>query len=648
MPGLSFQRSVAVTIKMSLLVAVVFLLATLASVSLLAKWRLAALEQSVEQLGRDRLPRMRAMGEAELAVTRMRLSAVRAALATTDAERTQIKDLIAERMTALDNKLDALRQLVADDPAQSLILESFTSKWRTYLKYQDEILGTEARGSRDQIGQLVNAVTLGPFQDVIDAIDEGINYADIQANEVIRGAEQERGRFATLLWLLNGASVFVGLGTLIFVIRDVSLPIRRITESMERIAEGELDAEIPFAERRNELGMMARALVVFRKSLAENERLGAATRTLSELSDWLQLAKSEAELYDMIADVLARLMPECAGTLFIYTAERDFLARVKAWNDPRDVVSMHPDDCWALRRGHTYVHGMSEIEFPCAHVDAAEEDYCCIPILAHGETVGLLYLQYLRGESESAADAKARITDRQRLGLAAAEHISIAIANAKLREKLRDQSMRDVLTGLNNRRYLMEAGQRELKRAARENLEIGALAIDIDHFKSFNDTHGHGAGDAVLREVGAVIGSFAREYDIACRNGGEEFVVLMPRIDASGAAARAEELRGRVEATSVRHGGVALPRVTISVGVAIYPDAGADLAALLKSADEALYAAKRHGRNRVEIARDNVGSRLASADEGLDRLIGTISARQAAQDSCCEAAVTAEAARDAA
>jgi methyl-accepting chemotaxis protein len=270
---------VAVTIKMSLLVAVVFLLATLAGVSLLAKWRLASLEQSVEELGRQRLPRMRAMGEAELAVTRLRLSAVRAALATTDAERTQIKELIAERMTALDKKLDALRQLVADDSAQSLILASFTSKWRAYLSYQDKILGTDTLRSREQIGQLVNAETLGPFQDVIDAIDEGINYADIQANDVIRGAEQERGRFATLLWLLNGASILVGLGTLIFVIRDVSLPIRRITESMERIAQGELDAEIPFAERRNELGMMARAMVVFRKSLAENERLGAATRT---------------------------------------------------------------------------------------------------------------------------------------------------------------------------------------------------------------------------------------------------------------------------------------------------------------------------------------------------------------------------------
>jgi diguanylate cyclase (GGDEF)-like protein len=249
-----------------------------------------------------------------------------------------------------------------------------------------------------------------------------------------------------------------------------------------------------------------------------------------------------------------------------------------------------------------------------------------------------LYLQYLRGESETAADAKARFTDRQRLGLAAAEHISIAIANAKLREKLRDQSMRDALTGLNNRRYLMEAGQRELKRAARENLEIGAVAIDIDHFKRFNDTHGHGAGDAVLREVGAVIRSFAREYDIACRNGGEEFVVLMPRIDASAAAARAEELRGRVEATSVRHGGLALPRVTISVGIAGYPDCGADLAALLKSADEALYEAKRLGRNRVEVACGKVGSRLAAADEGLDRLLGTISARQAAPSDTPDAA----------
>ena len=99
--------------------------------------------------------------------------------------------------------------------------------------------------------------------------------------------------YSVILWAVNGISILIGLATLIFVVRDVSTPIHRITQSMELIAKGNLDAEIPYAERGNELGMMARALVVFKKSLIENERLSAATRTLSELSEWLQSAKSE-------------------------------------------------------------------------------------------------------------------------------------------------------------------------------------------------------------------------------------------------------------------------------------------------------------------------------------------------------------------
>ena len=104
---------------------------------------------------------------------------------------------------------------------------------------------------------------------------------------------------------------------------------------------------------------MARALTVFKRSLIENERLNAATRTLSELSEWLQSAKSEAELYEMISSVLGRLMPECKGSLFIYANSRDVLEVATEWNGQSRTASIHPDDCWSLRRGHAYVHGTS-------------------------------------------------------------------------------------------------------------------------------------------------------------------------------------------------------------------------------------------------------------------------------------------------
>jgi diguanylate cyclase (GGDEF)-like protein len=365
---------------------------------------------------------------------------------------------------------------------------------------------------------------------------------------------------------------------------------------------------------------------VFKKSLIENDRLSAATRTLSELSEWLQSAKSEPELYGMISSVLGRLMPECRGTLFIYANSRDVLEVATEWNGTSNTKSIHPEDCWSLRRGHPYVHGTSEIEFHCDHVDCdhVNTNYCCIPIVAHGDTVGLLHLEYTADASETSDEARARFGDRARLGLACAEHLSIAIADMKLREGLRDQSVRDVLTGLNNRRYLLETARRELLHAERNKHPLSVVTVDVDHFKTFNDNHGHDAGDTVLRHVGEIMRAQFTGNAVPCRFGGEEFVVLLPNTGVADAAARAEELRARIEAMTIRYADGQLPRVTISAGVSGFPQAGANLTELLRVADEALYAAKQNGRNRVEmpgaIAAD------AGCDEAADKAVAVLGA----------------------
>jgi diguanylate cyclase (GGDEF)-like protein len=437
-------------------------------------------------------------------------------------------------------------------------------------------------------------------------------------------AEAERNAFSVVLLVVNILSIAVGFATLLFVVREVSLPIRRMTETMELIAKGDLNTEIPFADRRNELGLMARALVVFKRSLIENERLNAATRTLSELSEWLQSAKSESELYRMISSVLGDLMPECKGTLLIYANSRDVLELAAQWNGQAHNPSIHPEDCWSLRRGHPYVHGTSEIEFHCDHVQSdVNQNYCCIPILAHGDTVGLLHLEYIAEKSETAEEAKARFADRARLGLACAEHLSIAIANMKLREGLRDQSVRDVLTGLNNRRYLLETARRELLRAIRHKHPVSVISLDVDHFKSFNDNHGHDAGDTVLRHVGEVLRALFSEDAVPSRFGGEEFVVLLPGAGIEEAAVRAEELRARIEGLTIRYADGVLPRVTISAGIATFPEAGSsNLAELLRVADDALYRAKQNGRNRVEMP----AGAIADVDKAADRAAAELGA----------------------
>jgi diguanylate cyclase (GGDEF)-like protein len=309
------------------------------------------------------------------------------------------------------------------------------------------------------------------------------------------------------------------------------------------------------------------------------------------------------ELYGMVAQFLSKLLPDCGGVLYVYANSRDVLESTKAWNGGKITQAMHPDDCWALRRGRTYTFGDKEIDFPCSHIASdAPGRYCCIPILAHGETIGLLHLQLSRDVDPARSGSLTSISEQHRLGLICAEQISLAIANVKLRDQLRDQSIRDPLTSLFNRRYLMETCRREFSRAARTNQCVSVLSIDVDHFKKFNDNHGHDAGDTVLRAVGQCLQENFREEDVPCRFGGEEFVVILPGTNPEEGIRKAESLRAKVEALVVRYLDGNLPRITISVGVAAFPRSGATPQEVLKIADEALYRAKEEGRNRVQSA----------------------------------------------
>jgi len=421
--------------------------------------------------------------------------------------------------------------------------------------------------------------------------------------EMIRtrgNVETDQYWFVLALSILAGIAFLALCGGIALVRTGLLLPLSRVRQSMLRLAQGDLGAEPVDRRRAAEIAEMEQAIGVFRAGLVERGRLNRETRLLSELNEWLQSCNSLGELYDMVAEFLSRLLPGCAGSLYIYANSRDVLEGSKAWNGGAVQASMHPEDCWGLRRGHVYSFGEREIDFPCAHVGSAHaEQYCCIPVLAHGETIGLLHLEFRVGDD--GVFRPEEIDEQRRLGLMCAEQISLAIANVKLRDQLRDQSIRDPLTGLFNRRYMLETCRREFSRAARGNQSVTMLSIDVDHFKKFNDNHGHDAGDTVLREVGNCLETVFRNEDVACRFGGEEFVVVLPGAPIEIGMRRAEELRAKIEGLSVRYLEQNLPRITISVGVAAFPEAGDNPQTVLKAADDALYRAKEGGRNRVEL-----------------------------------------------
>lgn len=177
----------------------------------------------------------------------------------------------------------------------------------------------------------------------------------------------------------------------------------------------------------------------------------------------------------------------------------------------------------------------------------------------------------------------------------------MALANLKLRESLRNQSVRDPLTGLFNRRYMEESLERELRRFSRSQRPVGVIMLDLDHFKRFNDTFGHDAGDALLRELGHLLQTRTRKEDMACRYGGEEFVIVLSGASLEIAQERAEQLREKVKTLKVELRGHSLGAMTVSLGVAVAPHHGSTIAEILRAADLALYEAKKAGRDRVVV-----------------------------------------------
>nr|WP_235216120.1 diguanylate cyclase [Ruegeria halocynthiae] len=333
-----------------------------------------------------------------------------------------------------------------------------------------------------------------------------------------------------------------------------------------------------------------------RELMDEQLRLAREVRLLGELNEWLQSSRSLDELFDMVSRFMTHILPCAEGSVYVYSNSRDVLDGCASWNDGTHKAHIHPEGCWGLRRGRTYEFGASEIDFICEHAEPHDgRPYFCFPILAHGETVGLLHLRAHEGRDEEFHASK-------KLAQLCAEQISMAIANVRMRDQLHDQSVRDPLTGLFNRRHMTETLRKSISRSQQTGAPLSLVAVDVDHFKKFNDTHGHDAGDMVLRAVGSALENACDRDEVACRIGGEEFMLILPDNPPDDAMTRAEQLRQAVEAVSVRYGEKSLPRITISVGVAHYPVHGTMPQDLMRAADDALYAAKDKGRNQVQLA----------------------------------------------
>lgn len=338
-----------------------------------------------------------------------------------------------------------------------------------------------------------------------------------------------------------------------------------------------------------------------RQHVRELEQRNKEMTHLAELGELLESCQNIDEAAAAIARVAGPLFAGDAGALYQLTNSRDAVEAVAVWGDPPPVRRVFsPADCWALRRGRLHVVG-SEEDLRCAHLeDPLVEGAVCAPLSAQSETLGVLHLQVRKPVPVERLPVL--LADRERLTRTLAEQLELALANFRLRETLREQSTRDQLTGLFNRRFMEESLERELRRARREGYSLGLLMMDLDHFKQFNDGFGHAAGDLAMHLVGSFLSGAVRGDDVACRYGGEEFVVILPRASLDDTRRLGETLREGLKALRVEPSGLRLPALTVSVGVACSPDHGETREQLLQAADSALYRAKASGRDQVVVA----------------------------------------------
>lgn len=325
---------------------------------------------------------------------------------------------------------------------------------------------------------------------------------------------------------------------------------------------------------------------------------------LSELSNFLLSCVTVEEACNALPKYCELLFPGETGALYLFRASRDYLIPYARWGGlQRDPPPFKQDECWALRRGrpHTVVDRQKDVL--CAHLDARDDAgaHICVPMVIQGELLGLLWMTLVA--AETAGDAASGLRgDRQQLAVSLADQVALALSNIRLRESLRQQTIRDALTGLYNRRFLEESLEREIARCRRNGNGFGVLMLDVDHFKRFNDTFGHDAGDSVLRAIAQALQDNTRSGDIVCRYGGEEFTVVLPDADLQGTSTRASHLLAAVRGLQLSHNGKEVGTITISIGLALFPTHGETIKAVITAADKALYEAKGAGRDRLAVA----------------------------------------------
>jgi diguanylate cyclase (GGDEF)-like protein len=522
-------------------------------------------------------------------------------------------DFVAKHSTLIGD----VQALTIDNPQQQQLISRISTLIDLRISKTKQMIELGKAGQFDQALKLGVDSQLGAvINELQDSIDESV--------ALERGLLLQRGALAISADGLIERVMLTGSGVAIVILliaaysaaRRLRQPLEDLRLGTAAISQGDFSHRIP-VRAHDEFGDLADAFNAMGANLSElrrtrelaalemarmNSELTERTRDLQlrtgfiealvRMSTRLQTAISDEEFGDVVSRHLPMIIHDRPGALYLHNNSRNLLVRTAQWTFAEPLAAQFtPPECWALRRGQPHLVVEKDKDIICSHVDGeATLAYACYPLSAQGDIIGLLYLT---GRAQEADFGAIDVLTEQ---------IALALANHRLRLSLREQSIRDPLTGLFNRRYMEESLSMELSRAIRTRAPVSVVMLDIDHFKRFNDTFGHDAGDALLQAAGKLMPTQFRDGDVLCRYGGEEFLVIMPGASMAEAEVRAEALRAAVKNLSVVHRGQNLGVVSMSFGIASFPSHAKSSERIVQLADAALIRAKRNGRDRIELA----------------------------------------------
>jgi len=498
--------------------------------------------------------------------------------------------------TAVRQDLAALRALEQPGPSNVSALEAIQaeiSRWQEQwarpllaggqkIKPQDTPAGLE-EGNRQ-------------FLKIQDSLMRLLEDSQKATESRIQGREQAMRRALAL-----GAVVSLLLGVMLlallpFATRSITRPVRQLIEASERVSRGDFHPPLPLAAD-NELGALAGSFQHMTQALRrEGEELSA----LKRFSEAVTQCTTENEVYDHILHSLQERFHPSQAIIFKLRPEEDLLEAVATLAPLPESLRAWPvmegkDSCKAVRMGRPFrVNDVStEPLCPGKFSLPKQGSYYCGPLIAGGIIIGAVRLEGARGfwtpERESLLESY----------LSGAASV---LSNLRLMQTMREQANIDPLTGLYNRRFCEDYARKLMAMARRKDSPLGFIMMDLDHFKSFNDIYGHEVGDRILRHFAKTVTQSMRETNLTARFGGEEFVVLLPDTGPPACQVVAERIRKAVAHMTVASGTEKpLPQITVSLGIAAYPNHGTTLDEVLQASDRALYDSKRAGRNRTTI-----------------------------------------------